>query len=163
MPLHLVSLDGQADIPLDQELVVVGRDRRCDVRIGSFRVSRRHCCLTRNGERVLVRDLGSTNGTRINGRQVGEGVLRPGDELWIGFCRYLLEVSPVAKREPGPRSPSKREDAVRGGPRSLEINDALASESGRADQGPTREAGPDAGQQVDGLGTSLGGHPDEGC
>jgi pSer/pThr/pTyr-binding forkhead associated (FHA) protein len=160
MPLHLVSLDGQADIPLDQELVVVGRDRRCDVRIGSCRVSKRHCCLTRNGDGVLVRDLGSTNGTRINGRQVGEGVLRPGDELWIGFCRYLLEVSPVPESEPGLGSTSSPEDPVRRRSRSLEINSAPASESGRPDEGPAREAGPDAGQQIDGFGTSLGGHPD---
>jgi pSer/pThr/pTyr-binding forkhead associated (FHA) protein len=72
-------------------VVVVGRHRRCDVRIASPRVSRRHCCLALDGDGVLVRDLGSTNGTRINGRRVEEGVLRPGDELSIADCRYQLE------------------------------------------------------------------------
>ena len=90
MPLRLVSLDGHPDIPLDP-VIVVGRDRRCDVRIESFRVSRRHCRLALDGDGVLVCDLGSTNGTQINGRRVGSGVLRPGDELSIAYCRFQLE------------------------------------------------------------------------
>jgi pSer/pThr/pTyr-binding forkhead associated (FHA) protein len=92
MALRLVSLDGPTDIPLDRG-VVVGRDRRCDVRIESFYVSRRHCRLALDGDRVLVFDLGSTNGTRINGRRIGEGVLRPGDELSIAHCRYHLDAT----------------------------------------------------------------------
>ena len=91
MPLCLVCLDGHADISLDRAVVVVGRHRWCDVRIASPRVSRRHCCLVLDGNRVLVRDLGSTNGTRINGRRIDRGVLRPGDELSIADCRYHLE------------------------------------------------------------------------
>jgi pSer/pThr/pTyr-binding forkhead associated (FHA) protein len=90
MPLLLVSLDGYADIPLDRP-VVVGRDRRCDVRIGSFRVSRRHCRLAIVRDGVQIRDLGSTNGTQINGRPVDEGVLHPGDELSVAGCRFQLK------------------------------------------------------------------------
>ena len=91
MPLHLVGLDGHADIELDRAVVVVGRQRWCHVRIASPRVSRRHCCLTLRRDGVLVRDLGSTNGTRINGRRIDRGVLRSGDELSIAHCRYQLE------------------------------------------------------------------------
>ena len=91
MPPRLVCLDGDADFSLDRALVLVGRHRWCDVRIASTRVSRRHCCLALDRDGVLVRDLGSTNGTRINGRRVEEGVLRPGDELSIAHCRFQLE------------------------------------------------------------------------
>ena len=91
MPLRLICLDGHADIPLDRAVLLVGRHRWCDVRIASPRVSRRHCCLALDRDGVLVRDLGSTNGTRINGRRVFRGVLRPGDELSIAHCRYHLE------------------------------------------------------------------------
>jgi pSer/pThr/pTyr-binding forkhead associated (FHA) protein len=90
MPPRLVCLDGHADISLDRAVVVVGRHRWCDVRIASPQVSRRHCCLALDRDGVLVRDLGSTNGTLINGRRVEEGVLRPGDELSIAHCRYQL-------------------------------------------------------------------------
>jgi pSer/pThr/pTyr-binding forkhead associated (FHA) protein len=91
MPALLVSLDGNADIPLDQLVVVVGRHRGCNVRIASPRVSRRHCCLALDRDGVLVRDLGSTYGTRINRQRIEEGVLRPGDELSIAHYRYRLE------------------------------------------------------------------------
>ena len=91
MPPRLVCLDGHADIALDRTVVVVGRHRWCDVRIASPRVSRRHCCLALGRDAVLVRYLGSTNGTRINGQRVDEGVLRLGDEPSIARCRYRLE------------------------------------------------------------------------
>ena len=91
MPLRLVCLDGHADIALDRAVVVVGRHRWCHVRIASPRVSRHHCCLALDRDGVLVRDLGSTNGTRINGRRVDREVLRPGDELSVADCRYRLE------------------------------------------------------------------------
>jgi pSer/pThr/pTyr-binding forkhead associated (FHA) protein len=100
MPLRLVSLDDRADIRLDRVVVVVGRHPWCDVRIASPRVSRRHCCLALVRDGVLVRDLGSTNGTRINGLRVEEGVLRPGDELSIAHCRYHLEGAPAFECEP---------------------------------------------------------------
>ena len=100
MPPRLVCLDGHADISLDRAVVVVGRHHRCDVRIPSPRVSRRHCCLTPDRDGVLVRDLGSTNGTRINGERVAEGVLRPGDQLAIAHCRFQLEGHPVLEGEP---------------------------------------------------------------
>jgi pSer/pThr/pTyr-binding forkhead associated (FHA) protein len=84
-------MNGNEDIPLNHATVVVGRAPRCEVRIESFRVSRRHCCLALYRDEVLVIDLGSTNGTRINGRLVGRGVLRPGDQLSIADCHYHLE------------------------------------------------------------------------
>jgi predicted component of type VI protein secretion system len=98
MAARLVSLDGQPDILLAGGAVVVGRSRWCDVRIASARVSRRHCCLVLSGNEVLVRDLGSTNGTWINGRRVDKGALRSGDELQLAHCRYRLD------RQDGPGS-----------------------------------------------------------
>jgi hypothetical protein len=90
----LVSLDGHTDIVLDRPLTLVGRHPGCDARIGSPRVSRHHCCLTTRDGAVEVRDLDSTNGTRINGVRVGSGRLRPGDELAIARYRYLLVILP---------------------------------------------------------------------
>ena len=57
-------------------------------------MSRRHCCLVPSGSEVVVRDLGSTNGTWINGLRVDEGRLRPGDELAIAGIRYRLQGAP---------------------------------------------------------------------
>lgn len=72
-------------------MIVVGRDPRCDTRLDSLRVSRHHCCMTCKNHEVVVRDLGSTNGIRINGMRVETGSLRAGDELSIAHFRYRLE------------------------------------------------------------------------
>jgi predicted component of type VI protein secretion system len=101
----LVSLDGGPDIPTGREPIIVGRHPYCDVRLRSIRVSRRHCCLTEVDGEVAVRDLGSTNGTLINGRRVEAGRLRPGDELSIVHLRYRLEPGPADRgRTAGPQA-----------------------------------------------------------
>lgn len=90
---RLVSLDEGPDILLDRAMLIVGRHPQCDARLDSIRVSRRHCCMThdRDTGEVIIRDLGSTNGIRINGQRVEMGKLRPGDELSIAHIRYRLE------------------------------------------------------------------------
>jgi pSer/pThr/pTyr-binding forkhead associated (FHA) protein len=103
----LFALSAGPDIAVDQGLVMIGRDRRCDARLDSERVSRRHCVLTRAGGEVLVRDLGSTNGTYINGQRVASARLKPGDEMSIAHIRYRLELisshrSPLASMPASP-------------------------------------------------------------
>jgi pSer/pThr/pTyr-binding forkhead associated (FHA) protein len=106
MATRLVALDEGPDILLDRSTVVVGRHPTCDARFDSLRVSRRHCCLTLEDGEIVVRDLGSTNGIRINGEQVEIGRLRIGDELSIAHHRFRVESGP--DREPPldpPQSP----------------------------------------------------------
>ena len=91
MSARFVAIDEGPDITLDRAMVVVGRHPNCDTRLNSLRVSRHHCCMTRDNDQVVVRDLGSTNGIRINGMRVETGRLRPGDELSIAHIRYRLE------------------------------------------------------------------------
>jgi pSer/pThr/pTyr-binding forkhead associated (FHA) protein len=73
--------------------VVIGRSAECELRVPSVAASRRHAAVARRGEDVLVRDLGSTNGTLVNGAAItGEHVLEPGDRVEVGgvvvtFCR----------------------------------------------------------------------------
>jgi len=91
MPARLVALDEGSDISMDRTMVVVGRHPLCDIRLDSLRISRHHCCMTQDKDEVVVRDLGSTNGIRINGERVERGRLRLGDELSIAHIRYRLE------------------------------------------------------------------------
>jgi hypothetical protein len=89
---RLTSLDFTADIHFDfAPMLVVGRHPSCDLLIESGRVSQFHCCLSLFTGEVMVRDLASTNGTRINGHRVHAGRLRDGDELSIAQFRYRLE------------------------------------------------------------------------
>jgi pSer/pThr/pTyr-binding forkhead associated (FHA) protein len=90
MPARLIALSGTAEIVLSGILTVAGRHASCDTQLPSSRVSRRHCCLGLGDGEVLVRDLGSHNGTWINGQRVAEGILRPGDVLGIAHLQFRL-------------------------------------------------------------------------
>jgi len=121
MSARLVAIDEGPDITLDRPMVVVGRHPTCDARINSLGVSRHHCCKARDNDQVLVRDLASMNGIRINGMRVEVGRVRPGDELSIAHIRYRLEgegdsgrVSDPAIREQGSsRDPGRPSSWVR--------------------------------------------------
>lgn len=104
MPARLIALAGGTDIVVDSALVLVGRHPGCDVRLDSCQVSRIHCCLTRVSDEIFVRDLASTNGTKINGRRAESGRLRAGDELSIAHLRYRMEK--------GQAEPASRADAT---------------------------------------------------
>src|SRR5262245_27090904 len=88
MPAQLVALTEGPNILLDKPILLLGRHPECDIQIDSRKISRRHCCLAQVDDYLVVRDLGSTNGIRINGVRVLEGRLRAKDELTIGNTRY---------------------------------------------------------------------------
>jgi pSer/pThr/pTyr-binding forkhead associated (FHA) protein len=90
MPAHLLSLTDGPSILVDKPILLFGRHQECDVQLHSKKVSRRHCCLAQVTDYLVVRDLGSTNGIRINGERVPEGRLYPGDELQIGNFKYQI-------------------------------------------------------------------------
>ncbi|MGE4607568.1 MAG: DUF4388 domain-containing protein [Myxococcota bacterium] len=70
---------------------ILGRNRSCDLRIGGGDASRRHAEISGDADGFLIRDLGSTNGTLVNGERIDEHRLAPGDRIEIGatmitFC-----------------------------------------------------------------------------
>jgi pSer/pThr/pTyr-binding forkhead associated (FHA) protein len=97
MPAQLLSLSEGPSILLDKPIMLVGRHEECDLQLNSRKVSRKHCCIAQVKDHLVIRDLGSTNGIRINGTRVQGGILRTGDELMIGNFRY--QVSTDASRE----------------------------------------------------------------
>jgi hypothetical protein len=73
--------------------ITIGRHRDCDCVLSEPSVSRRHAQLRLDGERWLLRDLGSRNGTRVNGIRVLEEVeVGPGDRVSFGGARYRLRL-----------------------------------------------------------------------
>jgi pSer/pThr/pTyr-binding forkhead associated (FHA) protein len=85
---QLVALTEGINISLEKPIILIGRHQECDIQIPSRKISRRHCCIALVADHLVIRDLGSTNGIRINGVKVVEGNLRPNDELTIGNMRY---------------------------------------------------------------------------
>ncbi len=78
-PPPLLSLDR---IACDQ--LLFGRHAKCDIVLDDRTVSRRHALLVHRDGAWMIRDLGSTNGTAVNGRRVGRALLRAGDVLTLG-------------------------------------------------------------------------------
>jgi pSer/pThr/pTyr-binding forkhead associated (FHA) protein len=74
-----------------QQELVLGRDPICDVVLAEGSVSRRHAQLRFHDGGWTLRDLDSTNGTRVNGLRVGRCKLRPGDRLALGKERLLVD------------------------------------------------------------------------
>jgi predicted component of type VI protein secretion system len=98
MPARLIPLTAGAGptILLQRPVVLIGRHPECDVRIDRPQISRRHCCVALAYDRLMIRDLGSRNGVRVNGRVVEEAPLTPGDEVAIGPILFRLEDQPAA-------------------------------------------------------------------
>jgi predicted component of type VI protein secretion system len=112
MPAQLVALTDGPSILLDKPILLLGRHPECDIQIDSRKVSRRHCCIAQVHDYLVVRDLGSTNGVRINGVRVVEGRIRPGDELTIGSHRYQVQLDGVNGAGDKPPQKAKRQAAA---------------------------------------------------
>src|SRR5579862_3981778 len=104
MPAHLLSLADGPSILIDKPILLFGRHEECDVQLNSKKVSRRHCVLAQVNDYLVIRDLGSTNGVRINGERVVEGKLRPGDELQIGNFKYQVCGDLLGRSQEVPRA-----------------------------------------------------------
>jgi len=74
-----------------QEELVIGRDPNCDLVLADDTVSRTHALLTFRDGAWIIRDLESTNGTRLNGQYVGRCRLAPGDQLALGNQRLRID------------------------------------------------------------------------
>src|SRR5262249_41515356 len=114
MPAQLVALSDGPNIMLDKPILLLGRHAECDIQLNSRKVSRRHCCIAQVSTYLVVRDLGSTNGIRINGVRVLEGRLKGGDELTVGNFRYhvTLDDKPAPPPARPPAKPVKGRNGI---------------------------------------------------
>ncbi len=95
MIAQLIPLDGSKPISITRDITLVGRKRGlCDVVIDHSSVSKLHCALARTDGLLFLRDLGSTNGTRVNGQRVTRGALLPGDEISIAGVKFRIHLGP---------------------------------------------------------------------
>jgi hypothetical protein len=80
-------------IPLSEKPVLIGRLPDCEITLADPNVSRRHAEVRPFGTGFLVVDLGSTNGTRVNGASVSEHQLKDGDAITVGATRIRFDAS----------------------------------------------------------------------
>src|SRR5262249_13049847 len=102
MPAHLQSLNDGPSILIDKPILLFGRHEECDVQLNSKKVSRRPCVIARVNDTLVVGDRGSRKGVRVKGGGVGEGKLKPGDELQIGNFKYQVCGAPPGRSKDPP-------------------------------------------------------------
>lgn len=105
----VVEIDGQQH-RLTASRTVIGRGTDADITISDAGTSRRHVEILWDGRRAMVRDLGSTNGTQLNGVKVSEAALEPDSVVIIGRTRITFRVVAQASRRipPRPQDPATR-------------------------------------------------------
>jgi adenylate cyclase len=88
---ELVPVGGGDPVPLTSPTMTIGRRESCDICLKFQNVSGTHCELTYQDGYWLIRDLGSTNGVKVNGERTTRKALRPGDEVSVATHRYSIE------------------------------------------------------------------------
>ena len=81
------------EIPVDRDWLVIGRGRGADVMLAEPTISRAHCALGYEPEGFFVQDLGSTNGTWVNGARQKRTLLKDQDEIQMGKLRLRIELA----------------------------------------------------------------------
>lgn len=104
-------------IPLSSKKFLVGREQDCHLRPNSDLVSRHHCVFSIDDYAIRLRDLGSTNGTLVNGSQLrGEVILKSGDHVTIGKLELEVVIRQSSQKTPAVpvKPPSSSELPVSG-------------------------------------------------
>lgn len=99
---ELIPIGGGDPIPLLKESLLVGRRESCDVVLRFGNVSGQHCQLTLESGYWFVQDLGSQNGTKVNGNRVMRKRLDPGDKLAVAKHTYEVSYNPTELGASGP-------------------------------------------------------------
>jgi pSer/pThr/pTyr-binding forkhead associated (FHA) protein len=117
MDVTLKVLEGAkvgAKISIKKPEVTIGRSQGCSLCAGSSAVSRQHCMISRDESKVTIRDMGSRNGTLVNGAKIeGTVELASGDEITVGPLKFLLTISTSLNSVKKPEVKSVAEAVVR--------------------------------------------------
>jgi pSer/pThr/pTyr-binding forkhead associated (FHA) protein len=90
--LILVTDGGETSFPLSGDTYTLGRHKNNDISVADPKVSSFHARIDRSPDGFVLVDLGSRNGTFVNGKRVESSVLKTGDEVRLGTARLLYKV-----------------------------------------------------------------------
>jgi len=117
MDVTLKVLEGAktgAKIAVKKAEFIIGRSQACHLCAASSAISRQHCAILRQENRVSVKDMGSRNGTLVNGEKITEEIeLTSGDEISVGPLKFLVTISTGINNVKKPEVKSVAEAVVR--------------------------------------------------
>jgi pSer/pThr/pTyr-binding forkhead associated (FHA) protein len=90
----LIPLDGKPPVDIVKDMTLIGRKEDCDLRLNHKSISKIHCVLVKTDGLLLLRDLGSTNGTRVNGTRVRRAALLPNDKVSFANFHFRVHLGP---------------------------------------------------------------------
>lgn len=125
----LISLDGQPNIRVDTVILLLGRSAECDVVVDSKKVSRKHCCLAVINDHLIVKDLGSTNGLKLNGQRRDECKVYEGDELTIADLHYRFQWEKAEGADPAAADNAEKSNGIASPRDAREVKRANPSDS----------------------------------
>jgi len=121
MDVNLIALSPAGSrkvIALNAEVTTVGRQTDCNLRVPLDEISRQHCQFVVEGDRVSVKDLGSSNGTFVNDQKVIQRDLNPGDVVRLANALAMMvqidgqpeqiDESRLRKAKPAPQPPKPK-------------------------------------------------------
>ena len=114
MKAELVPDNGDPPIPIRRDVTVVGRREYCDIRIDHPTISKRHCVLVRTSGLLILRDLATTNGTKVKGQRIRWAALLPGDRVSLGGYKMRVYLGPDDAPAPSEMAPMPRMDSMVG-------------------------------------------------
>lgn len=100
MKAELVPDNGDPPIPILRDVTIVGRHPDCDVVINEVSLSKRHCVFVKTDGLLVIRDLATTNGTKVKGQKVRWAALLPDDKISLGG--YKMRVYLGSDEMPSP-------------------------------------------------------------
>jgi pSer/pThr/pTyr-binding forkhead associated (FHA) protein len=103
MKAELVPENGDPPIPITRDMTVIGRREYCDVQIDDPSLSKRHCVVIRTDGLLVIRDLATTNGTKVKGQRIRWAALLPDDRITLGGYKLRVYLGPDDQPSPSER------------------------------------------------------------
>jgi hypothetical protein len=90
MKAELIPAEGGEPIPITKDVTVLGRREYCDIQIDHPSLSKRHCVLVKTDGLLVIRDLATTNGTKVKGQKIRWAALLPDDKITLGSIKFRV-------------------------------------------------------------------------
>lgn len=113
MKAAFVPLNGDPPIAIGKDVSVLGRRDFCDIRVDDPSLSKRHCVIVKTDGLLIIRDLATTNGTKVNGQRIRWAALLPNDKVTFGA--YKVRVYLGSDEAPSPADRDDRLSTARNG------------------------------------------------